>query len=133
VAAIIGRATRDNQNKTLGIKVSWVSLTLLTKLRCRGLFLRGDSFLLNMKVSARLTVEDCRQGDGDDGGRRQQDSPEFSSWEDLRVLNERQVFTVVAIKGQLYLLPEPRPAKFEHIDHDGLREAGYGPDDFENE
>jgi hypothetical protein len=53
------------------------------------------------------------------------------SWEDLGVLNERQVFTVVAINGQLYLLPEPRPAKFEHIDHDGLSEAGYGPDDFE--
>ena len=46
------------------------------------------------------------------------------SWEDLRVLNERQVFTVVVIKGQLYLLPEPRPAKFEHIDHDGLSEGG---------
>jgi hypothetical protein len=53
------------------------------------------------------------------------------SWEDLRVLNERQVFTVVVIKGQLYLLPEPRPAKFEHIDHDGLSEAGYAPDVFE--
>ena len=52
-------------------------------------------------------------------------------WEDARVLNERQVFMVVAIKGQLYLLPEQRPTKFEHIDHDGLNEAGYGPDDFE--
>jgi hypothetical protein len=38
---------------------------------------------------------------------------------------------VVAINGQLYLLPEHRPAKFERIDHDGLAEAGYGPDDFE--
>jgi hypothetical protein len=52
-------------------------------------------------------------------------------WDDARVLNERQVFTVVAIKGQLYLLPEPGPAKFENIDQDGLHEAGYGPDDFE--
>jgi hypothetical protein len=34
---------------------------------------------------------------------------------------------VVAIKGQLYLLPEHRPAKFEPIDQDGLYEAGYGP------
>jgi hypothetical protein len=48
-------------------------------------------------------------------------------WEDARVLNERQVFMVVAIKGQLFLLPEPRPAKFERIDHDGLNEADYGP------
>jgi hypothetical protein len=38
---------------------------------------------------------------------------------------------VVALKGQLYLLPEHRPAKFERVDHDGLNEAGYGPDDFE--
>ena len=36
-----------------------------------------------------------------------------------------------SIKGQLYLLPEPGPAKFENIDQDGLHEAGYGPDDFE--
>jgi hypothetical protein len=102
--------------------------------------------------------EDCRQGHGHDGSRRQQNSPEFAGdavgalkiadkvtvtiegvgnkirlnsqgWEDLR--NERQVFMVVALKGQLYLLPEHRPAKFERIDHDGLAEAGYGPDDFE--
>jgi hypothetical protein len=52
-------------------------------------------------------------------------------WEDARVLTERQVLMVVAIKGQLYLSPEHRPSKFEHIDHDGLAEAGYGPDDFE--
>ena len=52
-------------------------------------------------------------------------------WEDVRVLNERQVFMVVALKGQLYLLPEHRPQKFEHVDYDGLHEAGYGPDDFE--
>jgi hypothetical protein len=51
-------------------------------------------------------------------------------WEDARVLNERQVLMVVALNGQLYLLPEHRPAKFEHVDHDGLHEAGYGPDDF---
>jgi hypothetical protein len=37
---------------------------------------------------------------------------------------------VVALKGQLYLLPEHRPARFERVDHDGLNEAGYGPDDF---
>ena len=32
------------------------------------------------------------------------------------------------IKGQLYLLPEPGPAKIENIDQDGLHEA---PEDFE--
>jgi hypothetical protein len=53
------------------------------------------------------------------------------SWEDVKVLGERQVLMVVALKGQLYLLSEHRPAKFERIDHDGLAEAGYGPDDFE--
>ena len=37
----------------------------------------------------------------------------------------------MAHKGQLYLLPEHRPAEFENIDHTGLHEAGYGPDDFE--
>ena len=52
-------------------------------------------------------------------------------WEDARIIGERQVLMIVAYKGQLYLLPEHRPAKFERIDHDGLREAGYGPDDFE--
>jgi hypothetical protein len=35
------------------------------------------------------------------------------------------------MEGQLYLLPEHRPAEFENIDRDGLHEAGYGPDDFE--
>jgi hypothetical protein len=35
--------------------------------------------------------------------------------EDVRVLNERQVFMVVALKGQLYLLPEHRPTKRENI------------------
>jgi hypothetical protein len=38
---------------------------------------------------------------------------------------------VPAYKGQLYLLAEHRPAKFEQIDQTGLREAGYGPEDFE--
>ena len=38
---------------------------------------------------------------------------------------------VVAHRGQLYLLPEHKPAKFERIDQTGLREAGYGPEDFE--
>ena len=52
-------------------------------------------------------------------------------WEDARVIGERQVLMVVAYKGQLYLLPEHRPARFERIDQDGLHEAGYGPDDFE--
>ena len=52
-------------------------------------------------------------------------------WEDARIIGERQVLMVVAYKGQLYLLPEHRPAKFERIDNDGLHEAGYGPDDFE--
>jgi hypothetical protein len=37
---------------------------------------------------------------------------------------------VVAYKGQIYLLAEHRPAKFEQIDQTGLREAGYGPEDF---
>ena len=44
------------------------------------------------------------------------------------MVGERQVLMVVAIKGQLYLLPEHRPAKFENIDQDGLHEA---PEDFE--
>ena len=35
-------------------------------------------------------------------------------WEDVRVIGERQVLMVVAYKGQLYLLPEARPAKFEN-------------------
>ena len=41
-----------------------------------------------------------------------------------------RVLMVVAHKGQLYLLPEHRPAKFERIDNDGLHEAAYGPDEF---
>jgi hypothetical protein len=49
---------------------------------------------------------------------------------DVRVIGERQVL-MVAIKGQLCLLPEPGPAKFENIDQDGLHEAGYRPEDFE--
>ena len=44
-----------------------------------------------------------------------------------RVIGERQVL-MVAIKGQLYLLPEPGPAKFENINQDGLHDA---PEDFE--
>jgi hypothetical protein len=52
-------------------------------------------------------------------------------WEDVKVLNPRQALLVVAINGQLYLMPEPRPQRFERVDHDGLHEAGYGPDDFE--
>jgi hypothetical protein len=51
-----------------------------------------------------------------------------SGWDDVRVLTERQALLVVAYKGQLYLLPEPRPSRFEHIDDQGLIEAGYGPD-----
>jgi hypothetical protein len=52
-------------------------------------------------------------------------------WEDVKVLNPRQALLVVAINGQLYhgqlyLLPEPRPARFERVDHQGLNEAGYG-------
>jgi hypothetical protein len=46
---------------------------------------------------------------------------------DVRAICERQVL-MVAIKGQLYLLPEPGTAKFENIDQDGLHEA---PEDFE--
>jgi hypothetical protein len=40
----------------------------------------------------------------------------------VRVFGERQIL-MVAIKGQLYLLPEPGPAKFENIDQDGRYEA----------
>ena len=54
-----------------------------------------------------------------------------SGWEDVRVIGERQVAMVVAHKGVLYLLPEQRPARFVHVDDEGLHEAGYGPDDFE--
>ena len=42
-----------------------------------------------------------------------------------------RVLMVEAHKGQLYLLPEHRPAKFQRIDNDGLHETDYGPDDFE--
>jgi hypothetical protein len=52
-------------------------------------------------------------------------------WEDARIITERRVLMVVAHKGQLYLLPEHKPAKFERIDQTGRREAGYGPEDFE--
>jgi hypothetical protein len=52
-------------------------------------------------------------------------------FEDARIIGERQVLTVVPIKGQLNLLPELLPAKFERIDHDGLNETGYGANDFE--
>jgi hypothetical protein len=48
-------------------------------------------------------------------------------WEDARIIGDRQVLTVVAYK----VLAEHRPAKFEQIDQTGLREAGYGPEDFE--
>ena len=90
--------------------------------------------------------EDRVQGHDRDGGGRQQDSREFlrvggrahhrrapglDGWEDARIIGERQVLMVVAYKGQLYLLSEHRPAKFENIDTQGLHEAGYGPDDFE--
>jgi hypothetical protein len=52
-------------------------------------------------------------------------------WKDARIIGDRQVAIVVAYKGQLYLLAEHRPAKFEQIDRTGLHEAGYGPEDFE--
>jgi hypothetical protein len=51
-------------------------------------------------------------------------------WEDARMIGDRQVAIVVASKGQLYLLAEHRPAKFENIDTQG-RTSGDGPDDFE--
>jgi hypothetical protein len=35
-----------------------------------------------------------------------------------------------ALDGRLYLLFEPRPAKFERVDTTGLNEAGYGEEDF---
>jgi hypothetical protein len=47
------------------------------------------------------------------------------------MIGDRQVAIVVAYKGQLYLLAEHWPAKFEQIDQTGLHEAGYGPEDFE--
>jgi hypothetical protein len=46
-------------------------------------------------------------------------------------IRERQVLMVVAVDGRLYLLPEPRPAKYERVDITGLHEAAYGPDNFE--
>jgi hypothetical protein len=42
-------------------------------------------------------------------------------------IGERQVLMVVAINGQLYLLLEHRPAKFERIDHDGFARRAVGP------
>jgi hypothetical protein len=48
-------------------------------------------------------------------------------WEDARIIGDRQVLMVVAYQ----VLAEHRPAKFEQIDQTGLREAGYGPEDFE--
>jgi hypothetical protein len=42
------------------------------------------------------------------------------------MIGDRQVAIVVASKGQLYLLADHRPAKFENIDTQGLREAGTG-------
>jgi hypothetical protein len=47
-------------------------------------------------------------------------------WEDARIIGDRQVAIVAAHKGQLYLLAEHRPAKFENIDTQGLHEAGTG-------
>ena len=49
-------------------------------------------------------------------------------WEDARMIGDRQVAMVVAYKGQHYLLPEHRQAKFEQNDQIGLHEAGYGPE-----
>jgi hypothetical protein len=51
--------------------------------------------------------------------------------EDARIIGERWVIMVVAYEGQIYLLAEHRPTKFEQIDQTGQREAGYGPEDFE--
>ncbi len=48
-------------------------------------------------------------------------------WKDARVIGERQVLMVEAHKGQLYLLPEHRPAKFQRIDNDGLTRRITGP------
>jgi hypothetical protein len=48
----------------------------------------------------------------------------------MRPSRPRRVFCAT-YKGQLYLLPEHRPAKFERVDQTGLHEAGYGPDDRE--
>jgi hypothetical protein len=47
----------------------------------------------------------------------------------MRPSRPRRVFCAT-YKGQLYLLPEHRPAKFEHVDLQGLNEAGYGEEDF---
>ena len=47
-------------------------------------------------------------------------------WEDARIIGDRQVAIVVASQGELYLLAEHRPAKFENIDTQGLHEAGTG-------
>jgi hypothetical protein len=47
-------------------------------------------------------------------------------WEDAWIIGERQVSVVAAYKGQIYLLAEHPPAKFERIEETSLREAGYG-------
>ena len=51
-------------------------------------------------------------------------------WEDARIIGERQVIMSWRIRGKSTLLDEHRPAKFKQIDRTGLREAGYGPEDF---
>jgi hypothetical protein len=48
-------------------------------------------------------------------------------WEDVKVLNPRQALLVVAINGQLYLLPAHRPAKFETSIMMGWPKRATGP------
>ena len=47
------------------------------------------------------------------------------------MIGDRQVAIVVAYKGQLYLLAEHRPAKFEQHRPDWPARGGDGPEDFE--
>ena len=79
-------------------------------------------------VGAVGRFEERRQGRGRRGSGGGKIRLNSQGCEDARTLTERAVLMVVA---RLYALPERRPARFERIDHDGLHEAGYGPDDFE--
>jgi hypothetical protein len=50
----------------------------------------------------------------------------FQWREDTRIIGDRPGRDRSGAQGQLHLLPEHRPAKFENIDTQGLHEAGTG-------
>jgi hypothetical protein len=54
-----------------------------------------------------------------------------SGWDSFKLIGSRSVLEVVAVDGRIYLFERPRPGEYERVDHGGLHEAGYGPDDFE--